>query len=87
MSKKPFTYVGIHARLTDHVNYEKARRIIPVKPSYFLEAMDKYRQEFDNTLFIFVSDDIEYGRRNLYPRVKAGDLYFAGEGRTYEADS
>jgi hypothetical protein len=41
-----FVFVGIHWRATDHIKYELEFGFVPVKTSYFLEAMDMYRQHF-----------------------------------------
>ena len=37
-------YVGIHARMTDHKSLERETGRIPVKASYFVQAMDLYRR-------------------------------------------
>ena len=44
---------------------------------YFRGAMDYFREEFDNVIFLYVSDDMEWGRRNLRA-LGEGDLFFAG---------
>ena len=41
--KKNWILVGIHSRRTDHISYEKEKGIEPLKPSYYLQAMDLYR--------------------------------------------
>ena len=51
-----------------------------VDRGYFRDAMDYFREEFDNVLFLYVSDDMEWGRRNVRS-LGRGDLFFAG-GRT-----
>ena len=55
-----------------------------VDRGYFRDAMDYFREEFDNVLFLYVSDDMEWGRRNLRS-LGRGDLFFAG-GRTAGED-
>ena len=55
-----------------------------IEPSYFLEAMDMYRQEFRynklyfsdkiffffrKVVFIYVYDDVSWGKKRLLPRV------------------
>ena len=37
-------FVGIHARMTDHKSLERETGRIPVKASYFVQAMDLYRR-------------------------------------------
>ncbi len=82
-------FVGIHCRRTDHDHLEREKGMRPLRPSYFLEAMDLFREQFgrDAVVFAFVSDDPDWGRRNLAPRVKQGDLHFAGDGVPDDADS
>lgn len=76
---KSITFVGIHSRRTDHVALQKEMGEEVLKASYYLEAMEMYREKFKNTIFIFVSDDMEWGRKELLPRVKTGDMYLAGD--------
>jgi hypothetical protein len=45
-SDTDFVYVGIHARGTDHVKYEQQFGYVPLKTSYYLDAMHLYRQNF-----------------------------------------
>ena len=37
-----------------------------------------FREEFDNVAFVYVSDDMDWGRKNLKNR--SGDLFFLGSG-------
>jgi hypothetical protein len=78
--------VGIHSRMTDHQSLERESGNVPVKASYFVQAMDMYRNYYKNVVFIYVSDDMDWGRRHLAPRNKFGDLYFASEGRPMDKD-
>ena len=32
---------------------------------YFLEAMELYREKFKRVVFVYVTDDIEWGRQKL----------------------
>ncbi len=79
--KKEFLYVGIHCRRTDHLDYERRHSLVPLKPSYYLDAMDVFRRKFGkshNILFLFVSDDMAWGREKLSLRNKERDLHFVG---------
>ena len=51
----------------------------PLKKSYFREAMNHFREECDTEkiAFLFVSDDMEWGRKNLKNKHK--DLFFVGK--------
>lgn len=76
--QKELISVGIHVRRGDHVSFEIERGIKVLKPSYFLEAMEKYRSHFGNkVIFILVSDDIEWSKTMLSKRNRIEDLYFA----------
>ena len=46
------------------------------------------RRHFNGSdlIFVYVSDDMEWGKRALAPRNSLGDLYFASEGRPAEED-
>ena len=39
--------------------------------------MDEMRESYDNAAFLYVSDDMKWGRKNL--KDKENDLYFAGQ--------
>ena len=43
---KDFIFVGIHARGTDHIKYELDKGFVPLKTTYYLDAMHLYRQHF-----------------------------------------
>ena len=79
-SKRPLTFIGIHSRRTDHLAYEKERGRNPLKVSYFIEAMDKFRSKFKNVIFLYISDDLEWGKMALAPRIKQKDVFFVGSG-------
>ena len=76
--KSDLTVVGIHSRRTDHLAFEAEKNYVPLKPSYFLKAMDIFREHFKNVVFLYISDDFKWGKENLQKRNKMGDLYFAG---------
>ncbi len=41
--KQDPVFVGIHCRRTDHDHFEREKGMVPLRPSYFLQAMDMYR--------------------------------------------
>ncbi len=49
----------------------------PYTKRYFREAMDYFREDHDNVVFFYVSDDMDWGRNNI--KNKRGDLFFVGE--------
>ena len=67
----------------DHVQYfyEKFNKK-PLKKSYFKAAMDHFREECDTEkiAFLYVSDDMEWGRQELKGiQKKHKDLFFVGK--------
>jgi hypothetical protein len=74
-------FVGIHNRRTDYVQYMDSMygERSPYTKSYFRDAMDYFRGEYEDTVFFYVSDDMDWGRKNLKKKKKREkDLYFVG---------
>ena len=88
-----YVFVGIHSRRTDHLEYEKKHNMNALDARYYLDAMNLYREKFrkenkkKRLIFIFVSDDIQWGKDKLFYRVKERDLYFGGSGLPDVEDS
>ena len=76
--KKDITFVGIHHRRGDHLQFQKEGGMKSLEPAYFLEAMEMYREKFKRVVFIYVTDDIQWGRDKLERRLKTKDFYIAG---------
>eukprot|EP00090_Calanus_glacialis_P002682 TRINITY_DN12009_c0_g1_i1.p1 TRINITY_DN12009_c0_g1~~TRINITY_DN12009_c0_g1_i1.p1 ORF type:complete len:262 (+),score=54.03 TRINITY_DN12009_c0_g1_i1:50-787(+) len=76
--KKLITFVGIHNRRGDHIKDQVKKGVGELLPGYFLGGMDFYREKYKNVIFLYVSDDMEWGRFRLLPRVQTGDLFLAG---------
>ena len=76
--RQDITFVGIHHRRGDHLQYQKEGGMKSLEPAYFLEAMEMYREKFKRVVFIYVTDDIQWGREKLEKRLKTNDLYIAG---------
>ena len=82
--------MGIHSRRGDHLAYEREKGNPELKASYFLEAMNMYRQKFKKQhqlVFLFISDEVDWGYRKLAPRVKEADLFFVSKSEPMEASS
>ena len=77
--KKKWTFIGIHSRRTDHLAYEKERNLPPLKANYYVQAMNMYREKYSKIIFIYISDDIDWGIAQLAPRNGRRDLYFASK--------
>ena len=66
--KKKVTFVGIHNRRGDHIQDQVKKGVGELFPGYFLGGMDFYREKYKNVAFLYVSDDMEWGRFRLLPR-------------------
>ena len=103
IGKKPseVTYIGIHARRgEDMLDYrERGLGLENLAEDYYLDAMEYFREEYDSPVFIFVSDDMKWGRRTLRPAAQAQlamgadeetgdftDVFFSGCGDTNSGD-
>ena len=57
--------------------------LIPLQASYYLEAIDLFRNQFPakkyNLAFIYLSDDLEWGRINIGTKKMAKNVFFIGE--------
>ena len=59
--KQDITFVGIHHRRGDHLKFQIESGFKPLEAAYFFEAMELYRQRFKRVVFVYVTDDIEWG--------------------------
>ena len=80
IGKKPgeVTYVGIHSRRTDYIDFRK--NVLGMKKlykNYFFDAVDYFTEEFENVVFVYISDDMEWGRKKLR---KVSNVFFVGCG-------
>ena len=76
--------MGIHSRRTDHVNYSIERlNLRPLAPSYYLDAMEIFKQKFPkkkyNLAFVYVSDEMEWGRQTIGSKKGGKGIFFIGE--------
>ncbi len=79
------TYVGVHNRRTDSIEFiRRGWHQEELDADYFLDAMDYFREEYDEdgeggVAFLYVSDDMDWGRRELGGG-EHDDVFFVGEG-------
>ena len=76
--KKDITFVGIHQRRGDHVSFRDEGNIDELGASYFLESMEMFREKFKRVVFVYVSDDLEWGIQKLEKRIKTKDFFIGG---------
>ena len=79
--RKDITYVGIHNRRGDHLYFQKESGLKTLEPGYFIEAMEMYREKYKRVVFIYVSDDMNWGEEKLKNTIKKkgflSDRFFA----------
>merc|ERR1712029_1196817 len=76
-------FVGIHNRRTDYLDFR--RRVLGLNnlyEDYFEDATDYFAEEYENAVFVYVSDDMRWGRRNL--KGIKHSLHFLGCGEGSE---
>ena len=76
--EKDITFVGIHNRRTDHLEFQREGGYVPLEAGYFREAMHMYRAKFPRVVFLFVSDDMAWGKEKVVGRVKTKDFFISG---------
>merc|ERR1712038_1308928 len=55
------TFVGVHDRRTDYLEFRRKRlKLRPLYRGYFEDAFEYFRTEYDNVIFVFVSDDMAW---------------------------
>lgn len=60
------TYVSVHVRRTDYVDYLWQKlKVRPAPISYYFAAMDYFVGKYDNVVFIVTSDNIDWCKNNL----------------------
>ncbi len=80
------TFVGIHNRRTDYLQFRrKTLGLDNLYEDYFADAMEYFKEEYgeDSVVFVYVSDDMKWGRRNLK---EAKNLFFLGCGENSKTD-
>ena len=79
---KQVTYVGIHNRRTDYLEFRRKHlKLKKLYKEYFEDAMDYFMEEYGpNVAFIYVSDDMKWGRRKLSRLPHSKNLFFLGCG-------
>lgn len=82
-AKKDTIFVGIHSRRTDHLAFQEKKNLIHLDPSYYMDAIEIYRKKFPskkyNLAFIWVSDDLQWGRDKIGSKKIGKNVFFIGE--------
>ena len=67
--------------MTDSYGFISKYNMEPLSPGYFLQAVDAYRQHFAHPVFIFVSDDINWVEKFIFPRRGSAVFVLGSEGK------
>ncbi|KAK3595344.1 hypothetical protein CHS0354_004500 [Potamilus streckersoni] len=84
---KSATLIGVHIRRGDLVKekmYNNAG-IVPAPKEYVYKAMDYMKDKFQKSIFLVVSDDMNWSQETLCKRTK-DNIYFVDDGNAPELD-
>lgn len=63
------TFVGVHVRRTDYMDYLwRTKKVHPAPIGYYHAAMDHFERKYRNVLFVVASDNILWCKYNLRRR-------------------
>ena len=76
------TYVGVHIRRTDHLKFMKTENDMdPLTADYYNDAMDYFREEYENCIFVVASDDMKWTKKKI--DTSQNDVYFSNMNPTF----
>ena len=82
---KDITLVGVHIRRTDHIRFMKDNYDMePLDAEYFNDAMEYFKEEYENCMFIVASDDIKWAKKNLDK--ENNKIYFSDQDPKFHVD-
>ncbi|KAM4015838.1 galactoside alpha-(1,2)-fucosyltransferase 2-like [Anomaloglossus baeobatrachus] len=77
--RKNVTFIGVHVRRGDYVEYmPKVRKGVVAHKGYMDKAMAYYRNKYSNPLFVVTSNGMDWCKENI--NTSFGDVHFAGDG-------
>ena len=76
--RQDVTFVGVHHRRGDHIALQKESKLLQLGPGYFLDNMASFRAKYKRVAFVYVSDDMDWAKEKLLPRLKTKDFFLAG---------
>lgn len=65
MKSQEITFVGVHIRRTDYIEYIKKYNTTIPSRGYYVRAMQYYREKYSRPIFIMASDDPVYCKRTF----------------------
>ena len=64
-------WIGVHVRRQDFPAHEKSLGLVPLKPSYYLQAMDLCREFYSQSvIFLVITDDVSWCEKHVKKRSK-----------------
>ena len=79
LNVKHFNLIGVHARYTDYKYHLKQRGGQYLKPTFFIKAMNYFRQKYENPLFLLVSDEVPKAKKIIIDsQPEYQDIVFVG---------
>ena len=85
LKPKDVTFIGVHARKTDHEDFMKTQHDLdPIEDDYYNDAIEYYRENYDNCIFVVGSDDINWCKEHI--DASQGDVFFSESNPTFHKD-
>lgn len=60
LSENDLDIVGVHIRRTDHIQHEQKFGYTKLNRNYFIQAMEKHRENLKHPVFVMVTDDVDW---------------------------
>ena len=76
--RQDVTFVGVHHGRGDHIALQRESKLLQLGPGYFLDNMASFRAKYKRVAFVYVSDDMDWAKEKLLPRLKTKDFFLAG---------
>ena len=78
LTRKRIIFIGMHHRQTDMTELKKLGNETVYDETLFYHYMKVIRKKFDPVAFLYISDDMPMGYKQMQKRTK--DLFFVGKG-------
>ena len=85
INPKKVDFIGVHVRKTDHAEFMlKQHDLEPIEDEFYDDAIEYYRENYDNCIFIVASDDIEWCKKHI--DASQGDVFFSDSNPSFNKD-
>ena len=79
LRREKISFIGMHHRQTDMTELKKFQNETAYDETLFYHYMKVIRKKFDPVAFLYISDDMPMGYKQMQKRTK--DLFFVGKGK------